>query len=571
MGYKLKNPFAYGKIVEGENFIGRGLMLEELKELAIKGEQTHIEGLPRMGKSSLLKRCFMEQNMFHWWVTKQKIVPIFLDGLSTPKELWYSLASKIGNILYDLKADSIIDVDDDIIYRCENLYTIEDSNVRHEKLISIFEKLKKSLNFKFITIVDEFDNAIGYKYSNNDFKKLKVLGSYSTIFTCSRRRAEYIEKKSSGTVDFCENKREFFVGVFTKEDVEVYWNHYRKYFNVLNDKQMIEYRNLVSKYAGRQPQLMNYLNSQVLDHNDLLSWCNGTITRKKEIELGYRIYVKNMFQKHMEKVEEQGLKDTAINLVTSPFAGISEEKKQLLLNYTFINIVPSKVKKEYFGFDVGPMADEGDNKYVCLSEFTSHLLYEEYEPTLTLSELLTKTEMELRTVVRSCIKQQWPESPFAVRYDDGTDIGYEENWVRPFLGKVHRPEVEDGLFEMKRTRFQREENSTIPKDQRNIDLVSSSTLGNLWYVFIKWQWNFFYSKIFDTKHWIKVSKYEIYQGSNKIRDEWHDKVYDPVRIIRNSDSHRNLKDHSNEYIKQVEKKCKDICEDIENWKKKQNR
>ena len=108
-------------------------MLEELKELAIKGEQTHIEGLPRMGKSSLLKRCFMEQNMFHWWVTKQKIVPIFLDGLSTPKELWYSLASKIGNILYDLKADSIIDVDDDIIYRCENLYTIEDSNVRHEK------------------------------------------------------------------------------------------------------------------------------------------------------------------------------------------------------------------------------------------------------------------------------------------------------------------------------------------------------------------------------------------------------------------------------------------------------
>ena len=359
MGYELKNPFAYGKIVEGENFIGRGLMLEELKELAIKGEQTHIEGLPRMGKSSLLKRCFMEQNMFHWWVTKQKIVPIFLDGLSTPKELWYSLASKIGNILYDLKADSIIDVDDDIIYRCENLYTIEDSNVRHEKLISIFEKLKKSLNFKFITIVDEFDNAIGYKYSNNDFKKLKVLGSYSTIFTCSRRRAEYIEKKSSGTVDFCENKREFFVGVFTKEDVEVYWNHYRKYFNVLNDKQMIEYRNLVSKYAGRQPQLMNYLNSQVLDHNDLLLWCNGTITRKKEIELGYRIYVKNMFQKHMEKVEEQGLKETAINLVTSPFAGISEEKKQLLLNYTFINIVPSKVKKEYFGFDVGPMADEG--------------------------------------------------------------------------------------------------------------------------------------------------------------------------------------------------------------------
>lgn len=571
MGYELKNPFAYGKIVEGDNFIGRSLELEELKDLAIKGEQTHIEGLPRMGKSSLLRRCFMEQNAFRWWVTEQKIIPIFLDGLSTPKELWYSMASKIGNILYDLKADSIIEVDDEIINKCENLYTFEDPNVRHEKLVNIFEKLQKKFDLKFVTIIDEFDNAIGYKYTNNDFKKLKMLGSYSTIFTCSRRRAEYIENKSSGTIDFCENKREYYVGVFTEDDVEEYWNHYRKYFNTLTDTQMTEYRNLVAKYAGRQPQLMNYLNSQVLDQNNLLSWCNGSMTRKKEIELSYRIYVKNMFQKHMEKVEEQGLKETAINLVTSPFADISEEKKQLLLNYTFINIVPSKEKKDYFGFDLGPKTDEGDNRYVCLSEFTSHLLYEEYEPTLTLNELLTKTEVELRTVVRSCIKKQWPEKPFAVRYDDGTEIGYEENWVRPFLGKVNRPEVKVGLSEMKHTRFKREENSTIPKDQRNIDLISSTTLGNLWNVFIKWQWNFFYSKIFDTKHWIIVSKYEIYQGNDKIREEWHNKVFDPVRIIRNSDSHRNLKDHSSEFIKQVEKKCKDICKDIENWKKKSKR
>ena len=565
MEYELRNPFVYGKIVEGDNFIGRSQKLEELKELAIKGEQTHIEGLPRMGKSSLLRRCFMDWNLFMWWVKEQKMIPVFLDTLPSPKELWYSLANKIGNVLLDLKSDHIIELDSDIIDKCDNLYTIEDLSVRHEKLINILDRLKKELRIKFIFIIDEFDNAISYHYTNDTFKKLKVLSNYGVIFTCSRRRAEFIEKKSSGTIDFCENKKELYIGVFTPEDVKEYWNHYRKCFKMLNECQMSEYQNLVDKYAGRQPQLMNYLNSQVLDQNKIISWCKGTPNQKKEIELGYRVYVKNMFQKHMEKVEEQGLKETAINMVSNPFAEISDEKKQLLLKYTFINVVSSSKKREYFGFDLGPLSDEGENRYICMSEFTSHLLYNEYEPNFTLNELLTVTEMELRNLVRLCIKKQWPQSPFAIKVDDGTESGYEENWEQPFFEKIQREqEAQNGLIEMKHTRFKREENSTIPKDQRNIDLISSTTLGNLWFVFIKWQWRFFYSKIFDSKNWIITSKQEIYNGN---KTKWYNNIYNPVRIIRNSDSHRNLKDHSKEHIKNVEEKCKKICRDIENWKR----
>ena len=568
MEYQLKNPFAYSALAEGENFIGRKELLSLLKNAALKGEQTHVQGLPRMGKSSLIRRCFLEKENYRWWVEDQKKVPLYIDDPSAPKDLWYTIACKVNNALTDLSFSMAID--NKIIQACERLFTLNGANDRHAELIRILSDIQNKLDLQYLFIIDEFDLVLDYAYTKEDFKKLKTLSNYGTIITCSRRRASFIEQSSSNQDDFCWGKKELYVGVFTPDDVNEYWSHYRDYFKVLDDNQMQKYKSLVSKYAGCQPQLMNYMNSQALDHNDLIAWCNGNQAKRNEIELGFRVYVKNLFAKHMKKVEEQGLRDAAINLVTNSLGKVTEEEKSLLLNYTFINAVPSNVKKEVFGVDLGLLDGEG-NRYVCMSEFTSHLLYEEYEPSFSLYEWLVKTEVELRELVRKCITMQCPNNPFVIicgNRDD--DIEYKEKWEDAFMSRIpyYDEKVERNFIEMKHTRAQREANSTLPLDKRTgIDLISSTTLGNLWNIFIKWQWNSYYGKVFDAKNSLHISNNFIYRGNKQNREEWYKTVYDPVRVIRNAESHRNLEDHSEEHIKQVEEKCMKICKDIDNWKK----
>ncbi len=560
MENRIKNPFIIGGIVEGKNFIGRGSMLEELKESAIKGERTHVVGLPRMGKSSLLKRCFMEKSAFDEWKDAHHLIPIFLDGLASPGQTWYTIASKIGDAL----TDSSIQDAKGIIDKCEQLYGVKDSGDRFVELKQIIERTEKAVGFKFVIIIDEFDGAIDYKYTKDDFLKLKELGNYATIFTCSRRRATYIENtRSDDPVGFCEGK-ELFVGVFSEDDVKDYWETYGSYFSELNDCQMKEYRSLVEKYAGRQPQLMNCMNSCVLQKEKLVPWRDGTSDKREEIECLFRGYVKDMFDRLMKNVKEQKLDSAAINLVAGFGKNIPDDEKQLLIAYTFIRVVSSEEKKEMFGFHLGP-TDKEKRRFVCFSEFTSHLIHEEYAVPSdgSIGKLLETTETKLREAVRAVIEAQWKDKPFSVvNNDSGTAEGYKEKWEKPYLQKVGTESVQKRLREMKETRKKREDNSTVPVGSRRVDLISSTTLDNLWCVFIQPQWKDFYSWIFDKTNRENLSNVKEIE---KRREDWYKKSFDKFKKLRNADAHRNLKDHAADFIEEAKQECEKICRDIEDW------
>ena len=61
----MHNPFAFVRdVVTGDDFIGRAKELEILRDNTLHYHSTFVVGLPRMGKSSLIAKCFFEDKFF---------------------------------------------------------------------------------------------------------------------------------------------------------------------------------------------------------------------------------------------------------------------------------------------------------------------------------------------------------------------------------------------------------------------------------------------------------------------------------------------------------------------------
>ena len=103
------NPFAfYGKKMLGgdPNFIGRKAEISYLWERAvINGAFTQIVGLPRMGKSSLIKNCF-ETPERREFLTKNNFLYIVVDNCaSSAIAFWKIFADKIEAKIEDELTD----------------------------------------------------------------------------------------------------------------------------------------------------------------------------------------------------------------------------------------------------------------------------------------------------------------------------------------------------------------------------------------------------------------------------------------------------------------------------------
>lgn len=583
----MANPFNFhGKELFPEHFIGRKEKMDLLEERTTSGGLTCVVGLSRMGKSSLVKHCFIEDKRFNWWMKEKHLIPLYstLKGFdNSPHSYFGYLANEMKNSLRKWKKKC--DINDlsllnDIINKFESVLNKESVSERFLLIIDCLSDLKEkdSFNIQFIFIIDELDSMLEPAWTKEHFGMFRTLSEYGPMITCSRRIPEYIEKEKYGSSYFENKSKKLFVGVFSDEEVEQYWKHFSHYFTEhgFDEVAMKRYRQLVLNYAGNQPHLMNLMNDWAFDNNILTEWNCASFDEKAELERKFRIYVKDAFYNHMDKVEEQGLKDTAVHLISG---GLWEEPEnyekivQMLLDYTFIQKVPSAIKRKMFGYDLGVIS--GNYRYVCISEFTSHLLHEEYfldfslkklqKEDLTLNEWLWKTELMLRDLVRTSIREQCPDKkPFAVTKDDGTEQGYEEKWIEQYLKIVGNRTIKNGIDKIRTSRYKRIENSTKPKGEQNFDIISSATLGDILYIFIQWQWTKFYGCVFDSK---KCTLQNRYVGNDKDFEDWCKTTFNDIKKARDAEAHRNLNDHTTDFIEDVKRKCKKVCDDIDNWKK----
>ena len=276
-------------------------------------------------------------------------------------------------------------------------------------------------------------------------------------------------------------------------------------------------------------------------------------SQREETERDIRIAIKEAFLEEMHYVEQQGLKETAIKLVVGSSHKISEEERNLLLNYQFILAVPNKEKREIFGYNLGPTTADTMKRYICFSALTSHIMKDIYDPDIDGYDLLKTTELRLRDMV-SIYLSSLCTSPFKMSAE-----GHEQ-WEEYHLNKIRlSPKDEKTLIksldEMYDVRMKREQNDCKPSFDRSlINMVTSATLGQLWYVFIKWLWREYFSEILDPQN-----------ASHKDRELWYSTVYRVILDWRNAANHYYEEELSDDFLERAKNIAQELVRDLSRW------
>lgn len=533
------NPFAHvarAGGISGDLFVGRKNECDSLWDRAVLNKSfTQIVGLPKMGKTSLVKECLTSKK--EQLLKEYKILYIYyeiidISVLSLWQQLLENLASSLLNISSSRKKQRIIKE-----YQREIKKMVKQTNVvfLHNTLCRLLKSIHKELGFTVLYALDEFDYLIKMKDYDKEvsscFEKLKQLASICTIVTISRRPLKIIEQKVSGSADlYTLAPNPIYVGVFSSEDIEAYWKRC-EHLLPLNQEQLDDYKQMVHRYVGSHPCLMDTLN-----HNAFRKLYR--INEEKEsIERNLRIQLQEEIKYQMDYVADQELEDSARTLLIGADADGLQDDATLLTNYSFLNYIPSTRKELLFGgSQVGPRFEMGQMAYICFSEFATVLFYNMYTEKLSYADKLFRAEMQLRRIIKRYLLTTVGHNCFDVL---PTHSGYyRERWENTIRNRafaeidtLYANEVDrefwkrkwrDTLTQVKiaRTNQLAFEISTAPI-QRN--LVDFASLGQIQHLFLKKDWPWFQTVFGEPDLQI-----------------WEDSVFEKILKLRNSKDHYQM-------------------------------
>lgn len=553
-------PFSFVKgVVTGENFVGRKQQLKSLRSNVRSNKSTFIVGLPRMGKTSLVKQCFLQADNQKEWLENDHMAPLYIsvDTTRNSKAFWKAIARAIWIFL-----DKI-----NICYGFLDSYSnLSSADELYDVVMRTLPKAKNETGYSFIFILDEFDGVRLYSDEEDIFHKIRTLNDYGVVVTCSRRTPDYIEKQVKNTKYFTDNGEKIFIGPFDKDEVLDYWEHFGIFFSDFTPTQFSEYKKLVERYVGSHPMLMSWMNNWLFSQKDNPSevW-NPSMSRSQraDTERIMRVAIREVFLRQMDYVKEQELEKTAINLVIGTSHEIPANEIYLLTRYQFIKEVSSEKKKDIFGYNIGPtVGRDVSRRYMCFSALTSHIMKEEYSPEIKGFELLREVELKLRECISEIL---WDvcdgDDPFKheMVQINSQEKEKHEIWERILIQSVPQYKRQDflsDLKEMRKTKNERASYECNPTfDPRGINMVTSTTLGQLWYVFLKWQWREHFEDIFCG--W-----------PNK--ETWRQEVFQPILDWRNAADHHNDEELPDDFVDYASQRAREIIRDITTWMGRRN-
>ena len=543
-------PFSFVKaVVVGENFIGRQQLLRALRSNVRAKTNTFIVGLPRMGKTSLVKQCFFQKENQKDWLDNYHIVPLYSSVKSSKnaKSLWKSLAREIWSFLNKNK------IHYDYLDAFLSLPTAEDL---YQTVMMALETVYDELGLCFVFVLDEFDGVKSFAAEDNLFHKIRDLNEYGVVVTCSRRTPDLIESIAAGTQYFTDSGKQLFVGLFNEEDVSEYWEHFKSCFSSFSKDQFKSYKELVKRYVGNHPMLMSYMNHWLFSQEKAPFECwnpQMPTSQREDFERSLRVSIKEVFLRQMDYVKDEGLKQAAIQLVVGTSRAVPDKEIDLLLKYQFIQTVPVQEKAQIFGYNLGPTTADLKRRYVCFSSLTTHIMKDLYDPDIEGYDLLKTTELRLRDMITIYLTSLCP-NPFKMSED-----GHEQ-WEEHHLNNIRLSSKEEekllgSLDEMYNVRMKREQNDCKPSFDRSlINMVTSATLGQLWNVFIKWRWREYFSEILDPLN-----------SSHKDREVWYSTVYRVILDWRNAANHYYEEELSDSFLERAKSIAQEIVRDLSRW------
>lgn len=548
------NPFAFVRnVVTGNSFIGRSKELSALRDNTLAGSSSFIVGLPRMGKSSLIANCFYEDSFFitpRQWLEDAGLIPLYfvVSESSSPEGLFGSISTALTIYL------DTVGVNLDYLDRFAEL---PDIDAKYLSITRALGHLISSLGKRFVFIFDEFDGVRNYTGGSDLLKKLRSLSRFGPLVICSRRTPENIEAEVSGTHYFTKFANPIFIGLFSDDEVKEYWDRFSESFASFNKNQFSAYKALVSRYVGNHPMLMSLMNNWLFQQgDDPFKFWHPELpdSQREDAERSIRVEIKDALLEQLRYIKEQNMENAAVQLVVGSSSKPQEEDINLLLKYQFIQVVPNRVKKDIFGFDLGPTTADSRCRYVCFSALVSHLIKDIYDSEIAGHDLLRKTELDLRQLIEkylySICSNPFQEMPNG-----------EEKWVQYQEDRIHYNSLNNtanfdkAINEMKTIRNKRKSNDCKPTfDRKKINMLSSATLGNLWHVFIKDQWREYFADILDPASMSHGSSFTWYRDVFKYILDW-----------RNATNHYNDAELSDIFLKKADMCTRMVDDNVCAW------
>ena len=259
------NPFASPtEEVEGDDFVGRKSVLAEMHRDVVypnKISNYHVVGLPRIGKSSLLK-AFREKVRQNHYNLDLVVIYISLDKCENSEAMWREIGKELCIELRRKLSSSnkYVAFEEELEFE-----GINENNIDYDYVCSV-AKCMKVVDFFGLVLIDEFDkfSTIASKATVGNFRTLITSSDYGIrAVIASRRMVERIEREIEGAVnaDVSTLAPIFINGcklkMFNGEDMTDYWATIgKKIGRTISEKYIQE----VQYYVGNHPCLLNLLN-----------------------------------------------------------------------------------------------------------------------------------------------------------------------------------------------------------------------------------------------------------------------------------------------------------------------
>ena len=259
------NPFASPtEEVEGGDFVGRKSVLAEMHRDVVYPNKIcnyHVVGLPRIGKSSLLK-AFREKVRQNHYNLDLIVIFISLDKCKDSEAMWQMIGKELRKELRRKLSSSnkYAAFEEELEFE-----GIDENNIDYDYVCSV-AKCMKVVGFFGLVLIDEFDNfsTIASKATVGNFRTLFNSSDYGIrAVIASRRMVERIEREIEGAVnaDVSTLAPIFINGcklkMFNEEDMTDYWTTIgKKIGRTISEKYIQE----IQYYVGNHPFLLNLLN-----------------------------------------------------------------------------------------------------------------------------------------------------------------------------------------------------------------------------------------------------------------------------------------------------------------------
>ena len=326
----------------GDWFVGRKKVLEKMTKEIVHGDRVynyHIVGLPRMGKSSLLK-AFQKLILDSKLCQNLVVIYISLDGYSCVEEMWRTIGKTLDRNIqrqFD-NTQQLAKYVEELKYECADM-----SEIDFECVCSIAKSMKKSKIIGLV-MIDEFDNfsSLAQKSTVGQLRTLFSAAEYGTrAILASRRTINIIESEVSGAINSNVSTLSpiFINGCtlvgFNKEDMDEYWSSVAKR---IGKEISSRYKENVIYYAGNHPYLLNLLNvkywTEQTSHEYLYEENAQSIILGKDI-----VYIiNNAFEIAVWRdLEKWKLLRPLIILTWGPDINITNNESSILEKYGIIN------------------------------------------------------------------------------------------------------------------------------------------------------------------------------------------------------------------------------------------